>query len=121
MTRQAYIAPLRKRRLTGELYTRDHKTEALLSELWALPRDEVLARAQVSKRTDGSLPRSYPAGPTTGQVLQPSTPALGGLDLQRGSDDGWRDIRRKVQRGSTVRWSRPLIGEAGGERQRRVS
>ncbi|MBX5177318.1 response regulator transcription factor [Rhizobium lentis] len=48
----ADIAPLRKRRLTGELYERDGKVEILLAELAALPRDELIARAAITKRSD---------------------------------------------------------------------
>ncbi|MEC9368704.1 MAG: DNA-binding response regulator, partial [Pseudomonadota bacterium] len=46
------ITPLRKRRLTGELYTRDPRIEALLVELSSLPRDDLIARASILKRTD---------------------------------------------------------------------
>ena len=46
------IAPLRKRRLTGELYERDGKVEILLAELAALPRDELIGRAAITKRSD---------------------------------------------------------------------
>jgi hypothetical protein len=52
MAGQIYVPPLRKRRLTGELYTRDPKIEALLIELATLSRDELLARAQISDRRD---------------------------------------------------------------------
>ncbi|MBX4962675.1 DNA-binding response regulator [Rhizobium binae] len=48
----ADIAPLRKRRLTGELYERDGKVEILLAELAALPRDELIGRAAITKRSD---------------------------------------------------------------------
>lgn len=48
------IAPLRKRRLTGELYRRDHKVEALLVELSSLSRDDLIARAANSSRSDPS-------------------------------------------------------------------
>lgn len=48
------IAPLRKRRLTGELYRRDHKVEALLVELSSLSRDDLIARAANSSRSDAS-------------------------------------------------------------------
>lgn len=48
----AVVAPLRKRRLTGELYERDRKVEALIAELATLPRDELIARAAITKRSD---------------------------------------------------------------------
>ncbi|HNP15245.1 MAG: DNA-binding response regulator [Agrobacterium albertimagni] len=48
----AIIVPLRKRRLSGELYERDPKIEVLISELAVLPRDEFVARAAVTKRSD---------------------------------------------------------------------
>ncbi|MBY5767226.1 response regulator transcription factor [Rhizobium leguminosarum] len=48
----ADIAPLRKRRLTGELYERDRKVEILIVELAALPRDELIGRAAITKRSD---------------------------------------------------------------------
>ena len=50
----AIVAPLRKRRLSGELYGRDPKIEALIAELADLPRDELVARAEVTKRSDPS-------------------------------------------------------------------
>jgi hypothetical protein len=46
------ITPLRKRRLSGELYERDPKVEALIAELAVLPRDELIARAAITKRSD---------------------------------------------------------------------
>ena len=46
------IAPLRKRRLTGELYTRDAKVEALLLELARLSRDALIERMAITRRTD---------------------------------------------------------------------
>ena len=46
------ITPLRKRTLSGNLYRRDSKTEALLIELSVLPRDELIERLAVSRRTD---------------------------------------------------------------------
>ena len=53
----AIVAPLRKRRLSGELYERDPKTNALIAELAALPRDALIARAAVRKRADpGYIP-----------------------------------------------------------------
>jgi len=48
------IAALRKRRLTGELYRRDPKIEALLVELSSLSRDDLIARAAHSNRSDPS-------------------------------------------------------------------
>lgn len=45
------IAPLRKRRVSGELYSRDPNVEALIAELAILPRDELIARAAVTKRS----------------------------------------------------------------------
>jgi hypothetical protein len=54
---EAIVSPLRKRRLTGELYERDPKVEALIAELAVLPRDELIARAAVTKRSDpGYIP-----------------------------------------------------------------
>ncbi|ADZ72765.1 MULTISPECIES: response regulator transcription factor [Alphaproteobacteria] len=46
------VAPLRKRRLTGELYERDRKVETLIAELAALPRDELIGRAAITKRSE---------------------------------------------------------------------
>ena len=55
---EAIVAPLRKRRLGGELYERDPKIEALIAELAVLPRDELIARAEITKRSDpGYIPR----------------------------------------------------------------
>jgi len=54
----ASITPLRKRRLTGELYMRDSKLEALLAELALLSRDALIERAAISRRTD---PRFIPS------------------------------------------------------------
>jgi len=48
------LTPLRKRRLTGELYTRDPKMEALLVELSSLSRDDMIVRAAISGRSDPS-------------------------------------------------------------------
>lgn len=45
------IPPLRKRRLSGELYVRDPKVEALIAHLSVLPRDELIARAAIIKRS----------------------------------------------------------------------
>ncbi|PTD27345.1 response regulator receiver protein [Sphingomonas fennica] len=54
---EAIVAPLRKRRLSGELYERDPKIEALIAELTVLPRDELIARAAIAKRSDpGYIP-----------------------------------------------------------------
>jgi len=52
MSEDIKITPLRKRRLTGELYTRDRKIESLLVELSSLSREELIARAAISRRTD---------------------------------------------------------------------
>ena len=52
------ITSLRKRRLTGELYERDPKTEALLIELAALSRDALIQRASIARRTH---PRFIPS------------------------------------------------------------
>jgi DNA-directed RNA polymerase specialized sigma24 family protein len=49
---EAAVTPLRKRRLSGELYERDPKVEALIAELAVLPRDELIARAAITKRSD---------------------------------------------------------------------
>ena len=46
------IAPLRKRTLKGDLYTRDPRIESLLEELSSLSRDELLERASISRRSD---------------------------------------------------------------------
>jgi transposase InsO family protein len=46
------IAPLQKKRLDGRLYTRDPKVEALLGELVALSRDDLLARCRIRERSD---------------------------------------------------------------------
>jgi len=54
---EAIVAPLRKRRLSGELYGRDPKIETLIAELAVLPRDELIARAEIAKRSDpGYIP-----------------------------------------------------------------
>lgn len=54
---EAVVTPLRKRRLTGELYARDPKIEALIAELAGLPRDALIARAAITKRADpGYIP-----------------------------------------------------------------
>jgi hypothetical protein len=44
--------PLRKRRLSGELYERDPKVNALIAELALLPRDGLVARAAITKRSE---------------------------------------------------------------------
>lgn len=46
------IAPLRRTRLDGRLYTRDPKVEAQLGELSVLSRDELLARCLIRNRKD---------------------------------------------------------------------
>lgn len=46
------VTPLRKRRLSGETYERDPKVEALIAELAAMPRDRLIARAAVTKRSN---------------------------------------------------------------------
>lgn len=51
-TSEAMVTPLRKQRLSGELYERDPKVEALIAELAILPRDELIARATITKRSD---------------------------------------------------------------------
>ncbi|ACT58373.1 RNA polymerase sigma factor [Hirschia baltica] len=48
----AKIKPLSKRRLSGELYTRDPKIEERLSELSGVARDALIECALVSKKTD---------------------------------------------------------------------
>ncbi len=49
---QPNVAPLRKRRPTGELYRRDPSIEARIAELAGLPRDELIARAATMKRSE---------------------------------------------------------------------
>lgn len=49
---EVVVSSLRKRRVNGELYERDPKIEALITELAALPRDELIAKAVVTKRSD---------------------------------------------------------------------
>lgn len=46
------VQSLRKRRLNGELYQRDPKVGSFIAELAALPRDELIAKAAVTKRSD---------------------------------------------------------------------
>jgi hypothetical protein len=48
---EARVTSLRKRRLSGEPYERDPKVEALIAELAILPRDELIARASITKRS----------------------------------------------------------------------
>ncbi|MBK1718118.1 hypothetical protein [Thiocystis violacea] len=56
-TGEAIVAPLRKRRLSGELYERDSKIEVLIAELAVLPHDELIARAGITERSDpGYIP-----------------------------------------------------------------
>ncbi|MBB4010507.1 MULTISPECIES: response regulator receiver protein [Rhizobium/Agrobacterium group] len=50
--RVAIVTPLRKRSLTGELYSRDAGMERLIAELTILPRDELIGRAAITKRSD---------------------------------------------------------------------
>lgn len=52
------VTPLRKRRLSGEFYERDPKVEALIAELAVLPRNELMASAAITKRSD---PRYVPS------------------------------------------------------------
>lgn len=53
----AIVTPLRKRRIGGKLYERDPKIEAFIAELAILPRDELIVRAEITKRTDpGYIP-----------------------------------------------------------------
>jgi hypothetical protein len=49
---EAIVTALRKRRLSGELYERDPKIETLIAELAILSRDELIARAAITKRYD---------------------------------------------------------------------
>jgi hypothetical protein len=54
---EVVVSPLRKRRLSGELYERDPKINALIAELAILPRDALIARAAITKRSDqGYIP-----------------------------------------------------------------
>ena len=46
------ITPLRKRRPTGELYTRPPEIESMLEEFASLSRDELLERARVTRPSD---------------------------------------------------------------------
>ncbi|MBM2713491.1 response regulator transcription factor [Mesorhizobium caraganae] len=55
---EAIVAPLRKRRLSGELYERDPKVEAFIAGLAIVSRDELIARAAITKRSD---PRYIPS------------------------------------------------------------
>lgn len=49
---QLMIRPLRKKTLSGDLYRRDSKVEALLEELSALSHDSLIERAAIFKRSD---------------------------------------------------------------------
>lgn len=49
---ETVVTPLSKRRISGELYQRDPKTEALIAELALLPRDELIARAGITNRAE---------------------------------------------------------------------
>lgn len=49
---ETVVIPLRKRRLSGERYERDPKVEALIAELAVLPRDELITRVAISKRSN---------------------------------------------------------------------
>ncbi len=51
-TGEVVATPLRKRRLSGELYERDPKVEALIAELAILSRDALIVRAAITKRSD---------------------------------------------------------------------
>ena len=53
-TKEAIVTPLRKRRLTGEIYERDPKIEELIAELATLTRDELIARTTISSRSHKS-------------------------------------------------------------------
>jgi hypothetical protein len=55
---EAIVTPLRKRRLSGELYESDPKAKALIAQLAALSRDELTTRAAITKRAD---PRYIPS------------------------------------------------------------
>lgn len=46
------ITPLMKRTLSGQLYTRDPRIEALLIELAALPREKLVERTAITHRSD---------------------------------------------------------------------
>lgn len=48
---KAIVTPLRKRRVSCGLYERPAKIEALIAELTLLPRDELIARAEIAKRS----------------------------------------------------------------------
>ena len=73
---KALVAPLRKRRLTGELYVRDPKVETAIAELSALPREELLARAVLTNRSDAR----YVPGECLVHFIRASRDELG---------DGW--------------------------------
>ncbi len=46
------IEPLRKKALDGRLYSRFARIEAMLAELMALSRKDLVARSRISKRDD---------------------------------------------------------------------
>ncbi|WP_334151268.1 RNA polymerase sigma factor [Hyphomicrobium sp.] len=48
----AAVSPLRKRSLNGVPYERAPEIEALIADLAVLPRDELVARAEIKKRSD---------------------------------------------------------------------
>lgn len=52
MSKDAVVTPLKKRMLSGELYTRDPKVETLLVVLSSLSRNELVPRAMISSRSD---------------------------------------------------------------------
>ena len=55
------IMPLRKKRLSGEFYARDPKVETLLVQLSALSREELIARATITTRSESRLhPKRVP-------------------------------------------------------------
>ncbi len=49
---EAQVTPLRKRRISGELYERDPMVESLIAQLTLLSRDELIDRAAITKRSD---------------------------------------------------------------------
>jgi hypothetical protein len=49
---EALVAPLRKRRSSGELYERSPQIETLIAELAIMSRDQLIDRAAIAKRTD---------------------------------------------------------------------
>jgi DNA-binding CsgD family transcriptional regulator len=51
------VIPLRKRRLSGELYVRTPETEAIIAEMAILPRGDLVVRGAISNRSDpGYIP-----------------------------------------------------------------